>query len=106
MSEEKNKLEKAESTYSKQISDSDKLIMSGKLLDSLSIKDLTLIVKPFKRNGDKALTKKKKEFIELYEKWKLRPRRKFDYTEIDKFLSSLAGHNNDNDIDDTIIANV
>ena len=60
MSEEKNKLKKAESTYLKQMSDSDKLIMSGKPLDSLSIKDLTLVVKPFKRNGDKALPMKKK----------------------------------------------
>ena len=88
------------------MSDSDKLIMSGKPLDSLSIKDLTLVVKPFKRNGDKALPKKKKELIELYEKWKLRPRRKFDYTEIDQVLSSLDGYNNDNDIDDANIANV
>ena len=106
MSEEKNKLKKAESTYLKQMSASDKLIMSGKSLDSLSIKDLTLVVKPFKRNGDKALPKKKKELIELYEKWKLRPRRKFDYTEIDQVLSSLDGHNNDNDNDDANIANV
>ena len=60
MSEERDKLKKAERTYLKQMSHSDKLIMSGKSLDSLSMKDLTLIVKPFKHNGDKAQPMKKK----------------------------------------------
>ena len=46
--------------------------------------------------------------IELYKKWKLRPRRKFDYTEIDQVLSSVDGHDKDDDIDidDTNIAKV
>ena len=100
MSEERNKVKKAEETYLKQMSESDKLIMSGKPLESLTIKALTTIVKPFKRNGDKALPKKKQELIELFEKWKSRPRRKFDYSEMDQFLSSHNVHNNDND-DDT-----
>lgn len=82
------------------MSESDKLIMSGKPLKSLTIKALSIIIKPFKRNGDKALPKKKQELIELYEKWKSRPRRTFDYTEMDQFLSSHDVHNNNN-VDDT-----
>ena len=60
MNEERNKLKKAESTYLKQMSDSDKLIMSGKPLDFLSIKDFTLIVKPFKQMVTKLYPRKKK----------------------------------------------
>ena len=37
---------------------------------------------------------------ELYQKWKSRPRRTFDYTEMDQFLSSHDVHNN-NIVDDT-----
>ena len=105
-------IQTAEETYLKQMSESDKLIMSGKPLESLTIKALTTIVKPFKRNGDKALPKKKQELIELFEKWKSRSRRKFDYTEMDQFLSSHNVHNNDNNdatangiFDDAGIAN-
>ena len=54
MSEERNKVKKSEETYLKQMSESDKLIMSGKPLKSLTIKALSIIIKPFKRNGDKA----------------------------------------------------
>ena len=83
------------------MSESDKLIMSGKPLESMTIKALTTIVKPFKRNGDKALPKKKQELIELYEKWKSRPRRTFDCTEMDQFLSSHDVHNHNSNVDDT-----
>ena len=101
MSEERNKVKKAEETYLKQMSESDKLIMSGKPLESMTIKALTTIVKPFKRNGDKALPKKKQELIELYEKWKSRPRRTFDYTEMDQFLSLHDVHNHNSNVIDT-----
>ena len=60
MTEHRIKVKKAENTYLKQMSESDKLIMNGKALELLTIKDLTFIIKPFKQNGDKAPPKKKR----------------------------------------------
>ena len=101
ITDERNKMKKAEDTYLKQMSESDKLISSGKPLKSMTIKDLSIIIKPFKQNGDNALPKKKKDLIELYEKWNSCPHWEFDYTEFNQFLSLLENNNDNGDNDNT-----
>ena len=94
---EKEKIQKAEKAYVKLKHESDALIATGKMMDQFNLKELTTIIKPYKRNGDKALPKKKEELVKLYNEWKNRPPREFDYTSIKEFFASLKHHTNDDD---------
>ena len=77
--------------------ESDALIGTGKAISQFNLKELTTIIKPYKRNGDKALPKKKEQIIKLYDEWKNRPPREFDYSSVNEFFDSMM-HRNDTDV--------
>ena len=95
---EREKIQKAEKAYLKLKDESDALIATGKPLDQFTLKELTTIIKSYKRNGDAALPKKKKDLIELYHEWKSRPPRHFDYSSVDEFFSSTEQNRNDSNV--------
>ena len=94
---EKEKIQKAENAYLKMKHESDALIATGKAISQFNLKELTTIIKPYKRNGDKALPKKKEQIIKLYDEWKNRPPREFDYSSVNEFFDSMM-HRNDTDV--------
>ena len=94
---EKEKIQKAESAYLKMKHESDALIATGKAIGQFNLKELTTIIKPYKRNGDKALPKKKDQIIKLYDEWKNRPPREFDYSAVNEFFASMTERNDTDD---------
>ena len=86
-----------EKTYLQLKREADTLLSSGKDLKNMSIKELRTILKSLKRNGDKALPTKKAEMIKLYEAWKEREPRSFEY---DASLIDEIANDNVNDTDD------
>ena len=94
---EKEKIQKAESAYLKMKHESDALIATGKAISQFNLKELTTIIKPYKRNGDKALPKKKDDIIKLYDEWKNRPPREFDYSAVNEFFASMTECNDTDD---------
>ena len=58
---------KEEKTYLELKQKADAILASGKEIEKMSNKDLSIILKSLKRNGDKQLPTKKQEMIALYE---------------------------------------
>ena len=77
----RKKLEMEEKAYLELKHAADSLIETGKSIESMSVKDITTILKSLKRKGDKAFPSKKKDKIQLYHQWKNRPPMTFDYSE-------------------------
>ena len=60
-----------EEAYLKLKAHADEIIASSESIQKLSNKQLSIVLKSLKRNGDPALpNKKKKEMLQLYEEWK------------------------------------
>ena len=53
------------------------MAISSESIQKLSNKQISIVLKSLKRNGDPALPNKKKEMLQLYEEWKHRPQRAF-----------------------------
>ena len=70
---------KEEKTYLELKQKADAILASGKEIEKMSNKDLSIILKSLKRNGDKRLPTKKQEMIVFYKKWKTREPLVFEY---------------------------
>ena len=57
----------------------DTILAFGKQIDKMSNKDLSIILKSLKQNGDKRLPTKKMSMMKLYEEWKDRLPFVFEY---------------------------
>ena len=74
------KIKQEEREYLKLKEKVDELVSSSTNIEKFSSNDkLKVILKSLKRNGDPALPTKKKDMLELYNKWKDRKPREFLY---------------------------
>ena len=64
--EQKEKKLKEEKTYLELKEKADAILASGKAIDKMSNKELSVILRSLKRNGDKRIPTKKQEMISLY----------------------------------------
>ena len=78
----REKIQKEERDYVELKREADTLIASNPNIETLSNKDLNMILRSLKRKEDKKLPTKKKEMIQLYNEWKGRKERQFDYSVI------------------------
>ena len=78
----REKIQKEERYYVELKRKADTLIASNPNIETLSNKDLNVILRSLKRKEDKKLPTKKKEMIQLYNEWKDRKERQFDYSVI------------------------
>ena len=78
----REKIQKEERDYVELKRKADTLIASNPNIETLSNKDLNVILRSLKRKEDKKLPTKKKEMIQLYNEWKDRKERRFDYSVI------------------------
>ena len=95
--EMRSKMKADEEAYLKVKAQADEIIASSESIHKLSNKQLSIVLKSLKRNGDPALPNKKKEMIELYEVWKLRPSRTFASSTVETPVEShnVATSNSD-----------
>ena len=77
--EEREKKQKEEKTYLELKEKADAILASGKEINKMSNKDLSIVLKSLKQNGDKRLPTKKIDMMKLYQEWKDRPPLVFDY---------------------------
>ena len=75
--EMRNRMKADEEAYLKLKAQANEIISSSESIQKLSNKQLSIVLKSLKRNGDPALPNKKKEMIKLYEEWKHQPPRTF-----------------------------
>ena len=97
------KLKEEEKSYLKLKQKADAIIASAISINSLSNKDLSVILKSLKIKSDKKLPTRKKDMIELYHKWKDRPPRQFNLGDLN--VSDEANDSNQA-IDDVAENNV
>ena len=76
----REKIQKEERDYVELKREADTLIASNPNIETLSNKDLNVILRSLKRKEDKKLPTKKKEMIQLYNEWKDCKQRQFDYS--------------------------
>ncbi len=91
-------IQKDERAYLQLKKQADELLLSGKELKKMSIKDLRTILKSLKQKGEKALPTKKSEMSILYDQWKDRKPLAFEYDH------GLVAETDDDDAD--IINNI
>ena len=82
----RKKLEMEEKAYLELKRAADSLIETGKPIESMSVKDITTILKSLKRKGDTPFPSRKKDKIQLYHQLKNRPPMTFDYSEFNKSI--------------------
>ena len=95
----RKKIQKEERTYLDLKQKADALLSSGKQIEQMNNKELSVILKSLKRNGDKRLPTKKNEMLQTYHEWKDHEPLQFHY-EVDETINT--GDNevirNDDDI--------
>ena len=91
--EEMKKKNKEEKAYLDLKEKADTILSSGKEIGKMSNKELSIILKSLKRNGDTRIPTKKTDMIQLYEEWKGRPPLVFDHH---KESNDIIDNNNDN----------
>ena len=91
----REKIQKEERDYVELKRKADTLIASNPNIETLSNKDLNVILRSLKRKEDKKLPTKKKEMIQLYNEWKDRKERQFDYSVIKLNITGTINEEND-----------
>ena len=104
--EELEKKNKEEQAYLQLKEKADAILSSGKEIEKMSNKELNIILKSLKRNGDTRIPAKKTEMIRLYEEWKGRAPLVFDHHEDEVSNNIIDTPENDFVEDDSNSINV
>ena len=88
------KIKKEERIYNENVKRAEEIFRMKPTLESMTIRELTLICKPLKRKGDGKMPNKKESLILKYKEWSGRPAPSFDVSHL--VLESDCGDNASN----------
>ena len=94
--DEKDKMIEAEKKYLEAKAAADTLLSEKDFdINKTSVKNIAIILKAYRREGDKKIPTKKKDMLTCWSQWKERPPLTFDYSAIDAKFQTYVESNND-----------